>query len=400
MARTMMGAVSLLAVCACATTPSASLTESEAPTRAATYEPERPKVSPTAPSDPALVARFAPNPSRDGAINYELIDEALDLMVFNAGPSLRRRSSRPDAEVGTRFAKGHESPYRLEGNKVFFSQFDQEVIDAVGEYRRSLEQIGASGKVQSLPRNEQLAYWYNLHNFVVIDEIAQRYPVTQPRDLKIGPNGESFHEAKVVDLGDVGLNLREVREIVYAHWDDPKVMYGFYLGDIGGPSIRDQAYTGANVGTALSSQAREFVNSLRGVSRGSGNLYVSAFYDEGRPHFFPDWPADIRAHVAKYADDEVEELLAEDRPLRFASYEPDIADMAGGDVTSSLNVTAAPGSAAGSPRPGVPEGVARMAREFNYKLEELRRDGYLRGRVIIIDVPTEDEDEGADGEVD
>lgn len=386
-----VAATAALSACTSTEEPRAEAAGAASGYTEAAFEPERPEVTPAAPTDPALIARFAPTPTRTGQIDYELIDEALDLMVFNAGPSLRRRQSRPDASVGTRFVKGHESPYRLEGNKVFFSVFDDEVTAAISEYRQSLEAIGASGKVWSLPKNEQLAYWYNLHNLVVIDEIAQRYPVSQPRKMKIGDAGEPFHDAKVVDLGDVRLSLREVREIVYTHWDDPKVIYGFYLGDLGGPSIRDRAYTGDDVSGALSGQAREFVNSLRGVSRGGGKLYVSAFYDEARPHFFSDWPADIRAHIARYADDEVEGLLAEDRTLRFARYEDDVADMAGGDVSSNLQVSQNLAGQDGRNRPGVPPSVARMAQEFGYKLEELRREGYLRGRVIIIDVDTEDD---------
>ena len=340
-------------------------------------------------ADAAILDRFAPRPSgSDRAVDYTLIDEALGLIVFNSGPSLRRRQRRPDALSGTRFVRGHTSPYRLEGNKVFFSQFDDDVEDAISEYRRSLERIGASGRVQGLPRDEQLAYWYNLHNFVVIDEIAGAYPVRFPRTMTVGEDGASLHDAKVIDLGDVVLSLRDVREIVYTHWDDPKVVYGFYHGDLGGPSIRRRAYTGASVGADLGRQAREFVNSLRGVARGDDTLYVSELYGEARPHFFPGWPDDLRAHLRDYADAEVQSLLLEKPRTAFARYEDRVADMSGGEVYSDLG-----NRGSGNSGSTIPPSMVRMVSEYREKLDELREEGLLKPKVIIIDVPTDDPDE-------
>ena len=342
--------------------------------------------------DPGFADRYAPRPSEPGSVNYALIDEALDLIVFNAGPSLRRRQRRPEAGVGTRLARGHVGPFRLEGNKVFFSQFDDEAKASISEYRDSLERIGGSGRIQRLSRNEQLAYWYNLHNFVVIDEIAQRYPVRFPREIEIGPDGETFHDAPIVRLGDDTLSLRDVRRLVYTHWNDPKVMYGFYLGDVGGPSLRPEAYTGGEVAGDLDRQAREFVNSLRGVIGGGGTLYVSEFYDEARPYFFQDWPGALRAHMAEFADAEVAGLLAEERPVRYGQYERRIADMAGGEPYSDYRAGAAIGT-----MNGISPAMFRMVTEYREKLDELREEGHLKGRVLIIDVPTDDPD---DAEVD
>ena len=339
----------------------------------------------------ALLARYAPAPASNKTINYEIIDEALDLIVFNAGPSLRRRQRRPEAMAGSRLVRGHTSPYRLEGNKVFFSQFDDDAVAAVSEYRESLEAIGRTGRIQSLQRDEQLAYWYNLHNFVVIDEIAKAYPLRKPRSERIGPDDAPLHDAKVIDLGGDPLSLRDIREIVYTHWSDPKVMYGFYLGDLGGPSVRSEAYTGSGVSEDLDRQAREFVNSLRGVSQAGGRLYVSAFYEEGRPHYFTDWPDDLEAHLAEYADDAVMELLSEGREVRFAQYQDRIADMAGGEVVSDL---ANRGGV--SPNSAIPPSMVRMVREYREKLQELREEGYLKPKVIIIDVPTDDPSDEVD----
>ena len=338
----------------------------------------------------AVLSAYAPRPSRDAAINYALIDEALDLVVFNGGPSTRRPAGRLEASLGTRQAKGHRSRYRLEGNKVFFSQFDDEAKAAISDYRQSLEDIGRRVDITALSRNEQLAYWFNLHNLVVIDEIAQRYPTRFPRRLQLGEARERFHDAGLIDLGGPAkLSLRDVREIVYTHWSDPDVIYGFFRGDVGGPSVRSEAYTGGNVAERLDRQAREFVNSLRGVSGGRSKAYVSEIYDEARPHYFPAWPDDLRRHLSAHADEEVATILAEKDEVAFGQYDERVADLAGGEPGMNLN--------AGPSSPGVPPTVVRIVDEYREKLETLRQDGRLKPRVIIIDVPTDDPD---DGEVD
>ena len=364
------------------------------------------RASASSATDPALLARFAPRPRTTTTIDYALIDEALDLMVFNSGPSLRQRGRFPEPLVGSRLVKGHTSPYRMEGNKVFFSVFDDAARRALSDYRASLEGIAATDRVQALPRNEQLAFWFNLHNLVVLDELTQAYPVRVPSAVRPVRGGPALHDAPIIDLGDDVVSLRDVREIVYAHWSDPKVIYGFFHGDLGGPSIRSEAYTGEDVSGNLDRQAREFVNSLRGVLGRGERLYVSEVYGEARPHYFADWPDDLLAHLGAFADEQVAADVAEATEVRTGQYEDRIADMAGGDAASDLGFgysIALPGSRAALEdnfveRTGamIPQSMARLAREYEDKIEELRRRGYLKPKVIIIDVPTDDP---ADAEV-
>ena len=392
----LLAAAALTALAACASTPPTDETPppaAAAPTDTGDIaEPAEGQGATASTTSRAILDRYAPNPSRGSTINYELIDEALDVVVFNAGPSTRRPAPRLEAGVGSRQRKGHDSRFRLEGNKIFFSQFDDATETAISDYRQSLEAIGRSVDITTLARNEQLAYWINLHNLVVIDEISQRYPTRFPRRLKIGEERAAFHDAKLIDLGGPEkLSLRDVREIVSTHWSDPRVIYGFFRGDVGGPSIRSQAYTGANVGERLDRQAREFVNSLRGVSSGRTKAYVSEIYDEARPHHFADWPGALRAHLREHADEEVTAILDKTTGIAFGQYDERIADLAGGEPGSDIR-----GGTVSSP--GIPPTMVRIVDEYREKLQTLRREGRLKPKVILIDVPTDDPDED-DGEV-
>ncbi|MEM6476871.1 MAG: DUF547 domain-containing protein [Pseudomonadota bacterium] len=273
-------------------------------------------------------ARFTPAADRKNhRIDYTHWDEALEWFVIPMGPSIREAPATVTPELGTRIVYGHRSRYRLEGNRVAFSFLNGDIKTALTEYRQDLERVGSQLDIARLPRNEQLAFWINLHNVAVIEALANEYPMRQPSKREFGSNNATLQDAKLVTISGVSLSPRDIREkIVYPNWNDPRVIYAFWRGEIGGPSIQRLAYTGANVGTLLSLNAEEFVNSLRGVDSYSGALRVSRLYEEAKPFYFAN-DDELKAHLLKFARDDVKELIRERPRVRYATYERDIADM-------------------------------------------------------------------------
>ena len=104
------------------------------------------------------------------------------------GPSIRQGAPRVDPRTGTRRIYGHESRFRLEGNRVAFSYLTPEIMTALSEYRADLERIGSTIDLTTLPRNEQLAFWFNLHNVAVIETLAGEYPLSEPHERAFGSN--------------------------------------------------------------------------------------------------------------------------------------------------------------------------------------------------------------------
>lgn len=342
-------------------------------------------------SDQKGYRAFAPKPTgRKTRIDYEVFDDALNLMIYSSGRSLRKRAQRPPPPIGSRMVVGHDSAFRLEGNKVFFSQFDQDTKDSIVEYRQSLEEIGNSVDIASLSKGEQLAYWTNLHNMVVIEQIAINYPMKEPYRIRSGPAGEQLDEAKLVTINGVPLSLYDIRvNIVYRYWDDPDVIYGFFRGDLGSPNIQPFAYTSKNTSSLLKRSGREFVNSLRGVRKGRRAIVISPVYEEARPYFFPDWPNDLKMHLQEFADDDVKKILSADQPFSIGTYETRVADLAGGQLRASkTNIQSGPQVANGLT---VPSHMARLMQEFSLKQRELKLRYGARGRVVIIDLPTADD---------
>ena len=379
-------ASALIATCGLAAPLAAESTTVEVSPRAQASAP----AAPAARASSAL-ARFAPaSQRREHRIDYTHWDEALGWMVIPMGPSIRQGAPRVDPITGTRRITGHESRYRLEGNRVAFSFLTPEIRQALSEYRADLERVGTELDLTSLPRNEQLAFWLNLHNVAMIEALSKHYPLTEPEEF-------GLDDAKLVTVDGVALSPRDIREkIVYPNWRDPKVIYGFWRGTIGGPSIQRLAYTGGNVDALLALSGEEFVNSLRGVEAWGGSLRVSRIYAEAAPFYFSD-DASLRAHLTRFAADDVRELLSKNAGTGYNSFESDLADLSRGEkqmVYSPISVIYCNGACDSNTignsdamairtRPNL--AIQRLMIERDRKLERARKAGIRTGMVIYGD---------------
>ncbi|NBB26262.1 DUF547 domain-containing protein [Porphyrobacter sp. SLTP] len=333
------------------------------------------------------LATFAPSQSpNNDKIDYSIWDEAMKNLVISMGPSLREGAGRPDPSFGTRRQYGHVSRYRLEGTRVMFSFLDADVIASFTEYRKDLEKTADIVDIQSLSRNEQLAFWINLHNVAMVEQIANAWPVRQPREIKI--DGVPLDEARFITVEGIKLSPRDIREqIVYRHWKDPVVMYGFWRGEIGGPSLQKEAFNADNVARLLTRGAADFVNSLRGTQEGGGRLQVSEHYREAAPFFFPDFEKDLRAHLTRFADEKTVALLASASGADPVVNERDIADLEGGVREPTYSNITSNGQSISF---RIPQSMTALLREREAKFQEIIRQGRT-GTVTFsnIDLPGE-----------
>ena len=366
-----------IALATAASAPAAAQQDASAPARA------------SQPNDP--FAAFTPRPNlRTTRLDYAVWDEALNFLVFSMGKSIREAPASVDPGLGTRRTYGHDSRYRLEGNRVIFEYMTPDMIQALTEYRQDLERIGGEYVIAEMSRNEQLAYWTNLHNVAVMEQIALAYPVSQPATLKIGPGNLPLDEAPLITVAGVTMSPKDIRtRIVYPHWRDARVIYGFWRGDIGGPSIQSKAFTPRNLDSQLDEGARDFVNSLRGSQKNGKRLEISRIYEEARPFFFANWPADITAHLRQFSDGDTDRLIDGTSEVVAAIYERDIADLAKGERDPSYGYVVSGDRVKGGG--AVNPAIARLLYERQNKIEKMINRGERVGTVTFIDIDLPDE---------
>ena len=308
------------------------------------------------------------NPDSEYEIRYDDLNLILSASVLDTGPSDRRPASRAgNRSTSSRLKHGNMNATGFEGNRIMFDAYTQDHVDSLLAIRRDLEAVNDFTPLEEFNEWEQLAYWYNLHNVAVMYEVAKAYPVKKLKSMMSGKG--NVWDAKTMSIGGRPTSIRDIEEHVIERWDNPLVLYGFFMGTIGGPDIRTEAYTGENVVEALQHNAVRFINSLRGFRLWSKEGRVSEHYNIGR-RFFPDFQNDVAAHMATFARRDTRADLAKAKKMKTKNYDWGIADLKNGSTYagSSFNTNpralgffietpsaqvASPGGVAPSPSVGI-----------------------------------------------
>jgi hypothetical protein len=334
-------------------------------------------------------------------IDFSVWGDLLHDFVLNV-PVMDRIPERQRTQLtGSRALTSNESRYRFEANRVAYNLMSDEYRQAITMYREDLEALPSQIDFAGLSSNQQLAYWFNLHNVAIVEQIMLEYPVTRINNMHAHGSRENVFEAKILHVNGVPLSLNDIRlRIVYPQWDDPRVIYGFFNGAIGGPELARDAYDGTRIWSQLDRNATEFVNSLRGVEVAQSELRVSHIYREAE-RFFPNFDTDLRAHLNRYANEETQQQVNDIRPVRTSVEDWHIADLINGSTRCtgtggpalmySTNVEGAPRSdAINAPLScgALPSnGIILMTAVQERRIELMREGRY--GEVRTIDVPTD-----------
>jgi len=266
--------------------------------------------SAAATEDDAFAVFRAHDEESTTVIKYPVLNRLLVRTVYNVGLS-HRWSPRARVQItGTRITRQNHKPSWLEGNRVLFDRLKAPQVRAIAAYRQILQKLPDRIDFAGLKRNEQLAYWLNLYNITVFEQIASRYPVVPMLSLRQGSaDRPGLWDQKLLTVKGVPMSLNDIQNrILIPVWRSPLVLYGLFQGAVGGPSIRRHAFRGGTVHDKLEESAEEFVNSIRGVHRQGDVARASMLYRWGAAAF-PDWETDLRRHLSAYADDQTRAIL-------------------------------------------------------------------------------------------
>jgi len=237
-------------------------------------------------------------------INYDDLTNILKVAVVDVGRSSREKAAPSQSATGTRMKTSVKRSTVSEGNRFYYETFAQnedgrKLLIAI---QKSLEQVPSQAPLKHFTRDEQLAYWLNLYNVTVLNEIIKEYPERNLKKLVTGK--DSILKQKILNVAGVPLSLDDIEYTILKtnYNSDPLIIYGLYQGYIGGPNIRKRAYTGSDVWRALKHNANEFVNSNRGTyPKDEKTFRVSSLYARNEA-FFPDFENDLSKHLLTYIE--------------------------------------------------------------------------------------------------
>jgi hypothetical protein len=141
----------------------------------------------------------------------------------------------------------------------------------------------ASEQVDKLPRDEQLAFWLNAYDALVLRTVVDHYPISgkskEYPEKSIRQIPGAFERLTHRVAGRT-LTLDQIEQTELAGFHDPRVYFAIGRGAIGSGRLRSEAFVAARLEQQLSEVAGECVG--RGqcieINRDSGKMSVSAIF--------------------------------------------------------------------------------------------------------------------------
>jgi len=160
--------------------------------------------------------------------------------------------------------------------QIYYSALRQQGLPYLERYISGLANL----PVSSLSRSEQMAYWLNLRNALVLESIAAKSTnrkFKSSRGDALSP-GEAWTQ-KRVSVSGVSLSIQDIEKgILLRQFADPNLLYGLYQGSKGGPALSRDPFSGSNVRFQLRQLGIDYVNAGRAVRVKSGEARVPALY--------------------------------------------------------------------------------------------------------------------------
>ncbi|MDO6545986.1 DUF547 domain-containing protein [Pseudoalteromonas carrageenovora] len=250
------------------------------------------------------------SPKSKLTINFEPVNILLESNVLDMGPSRRINADLEVPLVGTKLRSVFPRATHNESNR-----FTYELIKSpkqkslVNDVKKYLESLPDKKSLNLYSKQEQLAYWLNLYNITLINEIVKRYPIVSLEKILTGP--DSLLDKKLVNIGSLQLSLSDIQYGILDknYSKEPLIIYGLYQGYIGSPNINKKAFSGKNVYKLLKNNATDFVNSNRGTKIDSLNsLEVSSYYARNAD-YFPNFSNDLKLHLLQFADETTQGII-------------------------------------------------------------------------------------------
>jgi len=126
-------------------------------------------------------------------------------------------------------------------------------------FDRVIDQL-APARVDGLSRDEQLAFWLNAYNALVLRTVIDHYPIdgksTQYPANSIRQIPGAFETARHMVAGR-SLTLDDIENTILPEFHDPRVYFALGRGAVGSGRLRSEAFTSDRLETQLTNVAGE-----------------------------------------------------------------------------------------------------------------------------------------------
>ena len=141
----------------------------------------------------------------------------------------------------------------------------------------------AAASIESAPREEQIAFWINAYDAIVLRTVVDHYPIQgaskayPPHSIRQIPGAFDKTAHRVAGRS---LTLDQIEQTVLSEFHDPRVFLAIGRGAIGGGRLRSEAFTGATLEAQLAEAASECVTRSQciQIDRSNNKVAVSPIF--------------------------------------------------------------------------------------------------------------------------
>jgi hypothetical protein len=160
----------------------------------------------------------------------------------------------------------------------------------------------AGTPISDYDRAEQMAYWINLYNALVVRLVVEHYPIASIRDVGNGSGAAGPWRQELVRVEGIPLSLHDIADrILRPIWRDPRVHYALSCGAVGCPNLQPEPFVADRLEQQLSEAALAYVNHSRCIRIEGDDLGLSSLYrwylDD-----FGGTDRDVINHLMAYAE--------------------------------------------------------------------------------------------------
>ena len=189
---------------------------------------------------------------------------------------------------------------------------------ALADYIATLEAV----PISAYARDEQMAFWINLYNALVVRLVLDHYPVPSVFEIAGNPGGpEGPWDLQLAAIDGTPVSLHDIQHrILRPIWRDPRVHYALSCGAVGCPNLQPEPFRGDRIEHQLNKAAMAYINDPRCIQVEDDRLIVSSLYGWYK-HDFSGTDRTIISHLMAYAEPRLAMTLQ-----RFDRIRPDIFD--------------------------------------------------------------------------
>lgn len=158
--------------------------------------------------------------------------------------------------------------------------------------------------ISSYNRPEQLAYWINLYNALIVRLVVEHYPIASIQDVagEAGASGPGPWRQELVEVEGVPLSLNDIaHRILRPIWRDPRIHYALSCGAVSCPNLQPEPFNAEQLERQLNEAAMAYVNGSHCIRIEGDQLGLSSMFRWYHDDFGPT-DRDVINHLLAYAE--------------------------------------------------------------------------------------------------